>query len=502
MIYSHSAFYTSYVAPGGTSDYYDSGIATWLTADVAVDTPWHTLLASPYANYMIGITVDDGDEINGFSAGPDFATTPPGNNNYNLAMQVAAMSPTQTANQNEGWVYADTVIHTKVAMQTYLTTKYTTFTALNTAWGSSYTTLGSTGTNYTSEAFGTGDGTTLTFTHTLANLTPSHFSVQILVAGTPVAGDEGNGTVWGPNVTGSTINYTTGAISLTFKAGQAPANSAAITVNYTANGWGIGTGFMDEDDRVSHQSYLGTDWVAMSNANATVKSDMNTFLGQMAGFYFKTVHDGLKAAFPNIMILGPDSLSSWGAPPPAAVLQGAAPYMDCFLTAASNTFTQAEMDYIETNFGDKPYFGSFYTTANADSPLSAYPDNGEFFASQPLRGIGYNALMTSYLQTAQTTAGNFPYIGMIDWEFVDNYSEHLNWGMVTHFDNAYDGHESTTATVACSPPLQDLVCGGDAGNYGNLIDPMRTANGLWLNLFIPGSGISNGVTLSNGATIQ
>jgi hypothetical protein len=223
---------------------------------------------------------------------------------------------------------------------------------------------------------------------------------------------------------------------------------------------------MDEDDRPAHKSWMGTDWIAMSNANPNVKTDMNTFLGQMAAQYFQTCQTQLKAVFPNIMYLGPDSLSTWGGPPPAPVLKAAGQYLDAFLTADSNVFTQAEMDFIEQNFGDKPYFGSFYSTANPDSALSAYPNTvgPGGFATQAARGQAYYNDMVQMLQTAHTTAGNFPYIGTIWWQYIDNPSEKLNWGIITHLDNAYDGHEAVTATVPCSPPLSQYTCGQEAKN--------------------------------------
>jgi hypothetical protein len=482
LMYGHTPFYTGFVNSGGTTDYYDPGIQSWLTQDLKIDTPWATLNKSPYVNYLIGITSDDGDETNGFGNSPDFPTVPTGRNNYNLGMQVAAMSPVQAANSRLGWAYPDTVIHTKQALRDYLATKYGTVTALNTAWGSNYTSFDSTGTPVAAEAIGTGNGSTLSFSHVLKNLTPASFSVQILVNGTPVAGDIGNGTIFGPNVTSGTITYATGTLSFTFTAGNAPASGAVITVNYIQNGWGTGTGFMDEDDRPAHQTWMGTDWIGMTSANPNVKTDMNTFLGMMANQYFQTVSTQLKAVFPNIMYFGPDSLSTWGGPPPAPVLQAASQYLDAFLTADTNVFTQAEMDFIEQNFGDKPYFGSFYSTANPDSALSAYPNHipPSGFLTQAARGQGYLDAMTQMLQTAHTTAGNFPYIGSIWWQYIDNYSEKLNWGIVTHLDNAYDGHEAVTAVVPCTPPLSQYTCGGEAANYGDVITSIKAANILWL----------------------
>jgi len=482
MIYSHSSQYTGYNPPGGIADYYDPNIGVWMNRDFGAVYPFDTLLTSPYANYLIGITVDDADEMFGFSAGPDFPTNPPGANNVNLSMIVATMSPVQTANSQQGWVYTGTAMQTKTAMQAFLSSKYSTVNALNTAWGSNYTTFGSSGTTVTGEIIGTGNGSTLTFTHTLAKLQPSRFSVQILANGTPVAGDTGNGNVFGPTLASGTVSYTTGTLSITFASGNAPAVGASITANYIQNGWEIGTGFLDEDDRPSHQSWMGDDWIYMNNANPNVKADMNAFLGQMAAFYFKTCHDQLKAAFPNILYLGPDSLGTHAVPPPGPVLQAAALYMDLPILNGLYPFTQAEMDYIAKYFGDKPYIGGFYSMANPDSALSAYPNVNTVtgFQTQSARGQAYYNTVQQMLSSATTSAGSSPYAGIVFWEYIDNWSEKDNWGMVTHLDNAYDGHEDTTAAVSCSFPLQAYACGGDTRNYGDIITWLRNANLFWI----------------------
>ena len=498
-MFSHSPFYTDYVPSGGAADYYDSGIGTWLQKDlISTSDIWVSMASSPYLNYAIGIASDDGDEMYGFGAGPDFATDPSGHNNYNLAMQVAGMSPVQTADTNVAgrgvsFVYGDTLIHEKKAWRDYVAGKYGTVSALNAAWGSNYTTFGSSGicvgsqpincaSTIAADSVGTGSGSMLTFSTTLSHATISRFSLQIFVAGTPVAGDLGNGNLYGPNVASGSINYSTGALSITFSSGDAPANGAAITAAYIANGWGIGSGLLDEDNRVSHQGWMGNDWVGLSNANVTTTADINAFFQQLAGQYFSTCRTQLKAVFPNLMYLGPDSLTTWGAPSSAPVMKAAGQYIDAFITSGgANQFTQSEMDFIALNYGDKPYFGSFYSVANPDSAMSAYPNNtgSGAFATQAARGQGYINAITAQLQTA-TTAGNYPYIGMIWFDYADLPSEKLNWGLTTPSDNAYDGHEAVTATVACSVPIQQYTCGGEAANYGDLITPVKAANALWL----------------------
>ncbi len=508
MIAVYSPYYTGYKSVG-IADYYDSGIGTWLQKDIQQDTGalWSALKTSPYANYIIGIASDDGDYMNGFGAGPDFATVPPSNNNYNLAMQVAAMSPLETADTNvadrsgSNFVYTDTLLHSKLALRNMLATEYSTIAALNSAWSSNYTTFDSSGTcvgtqpitcsaTASADSVGTGNGSTVTFSTTLSRPTVSKFSLQILVGGTPVAGDLGNGTLYGPNLSTGSINYSTGALSLTFS--SAPASGAAITATYVANGWGIGSGFLDEDARPTHL-WMGTDWIGMTNANPTTKADMNNFLEQVAAQYFSTMRTQIKAVYPNIMYLGPNTLGTWGAPSSAPVLKAAAQYIDAFIGGGgTGLYSQAEMDYVEQNYGNKPYFNGWYSSANQDSAMGAYPDPVAVLSSanQPARALVYYNALTAQLETAHTTAGDYPYIGMYWWDYTDQASQNYNDGLVTPSDNAYDGHEAAAGAVPCSAPISTYTCGNEptpgglaVRPFGNLIGGatgVAAANALWL----------------------
>ncbi len=79
---------------------------------------------------------------------------------------------------------------------------------------------------------GTGNGSTTSFSGTLASIPICQTSVSVAYTiGTTnyTATDNGNGTITGTDCSG-TINYETGAISLTFS--TAPASGDAITVSY------------------------------------------------------------------------------------------------------------------------------------------------------------------------------------------------------------------------------------------------------------------------------
>jgi hypothetical protein len=81
-----------------------------------------------------------------------------------------------------------------------------------------------------SESVGTGNGTTETFTHTAAHLSVVPGTVTI-TAGGIVATDNGLGVLAGTGITSGSINYATGAVSITYSA--APANTTPITMAYS-----------------------------------------------------------------------------------------------------------------------------------------------------------------------------------------------------------------------------------------------------------------------------
>jgi hypothetical protein len=481
MFYGHSPYYSlssnlQYIPPPGVADYYDSNIDLWLTSELTNQffaSSWKLLLASPYLNYMVGMNCDDSDEMYGFGAGPDFPTNPVSHNNNNLGWVIATMSPVQTANSSKGRVYVSTEVKTKTAWENMLKTKYSTISALNAAWGSNYTQFDSTGTAQT-DSLGTTNGTSTTFAGTLKHLTPSNFSVQVKLGSAIVAGDIGNGNFYGPTISKGTINYATGAISLTFK--SAPASGQSLTVNYIQNGWGIGTGLMDEDARPSHQAWVSADPYLLSGANANFKADASTMIEQTAEHYFKTCHDGIQASFPHIMYMGPNTLATWSAPSRKEVLQAAGKYFDVMVTGGSASFTTPMIDYVQTNMGDVPFIEGEYRTANPDSALFAYADSGAF-KTQAARGLDYYNAVAN-LQTRAATNGTRPYIGTEWWQFIDNWGEKLNWGLVTTLDNAYDGKE---AIIAKGTDPFGYPTGGELKNYGDCLTQVKAANAAWIN---------------------
>ncbi len=479
MLYSMSPYYTGYKPGNGVADYFDQNLTTFFTNELNNDPLPVSIKGSANQQYLIGVNADDSDEMYGFGKGPDFTG---GFNNAHLGWMVLTMSPMQTSNSIKKFVYPDTVVYSKRALHDQLVAKYGTISALNSAWGSNYTTFDSSGTTISGESLGAGNGSTTAFSKTLASATVTKFSVQVFVAGKAVAGDNGNGTIWGPTASG-TINYATGALSVTFS--SAPATGAAVTVNYVQNGWGIGTGLMDEDGRPAHQLWTGIDFTFVTDTNANVKADIDDYLYQIAAHYFSMCKSGIQNWLPGTLYLGPDTLGSWGAPSNRNVLKAAAQYVDVMAMGGTPAMSQAMLDFIQTYYGDKPFYTGEFRTANGDSAFFRYAASVPQTDStgQSIRGQSYYNGVTPYANMAYSANGSRPYVGILWWQYLDNWGEKNDWGLVSLSDNAYDGHEATVGTsgsgtrsIPCSPPLENYMCGGEERNYGNLIQLVTQAH--------------------------
>jgi len=222
-----SAFYTGWrysIIP----DYYDPRVYAFFDAELNPGMDINQLSqmwTSPYLNYLIGLSIEDSDQMAGFTTDPSFNTKASPEWGWTLS----TMAPIMTASYGGHWNYhTDTTVYGKKALHDWLVAKYTTISSMNTHWGSNYSSFDSTGTQITGEAVGRGDGSTPTFNHTAAHMTPSRFSMQVLVNGTVIAGEHNNGVnYWdnvtdvsagmltGPQVSGS-VTFGTGTVALTF----------------------------------------------------------------------------------------------------------------------------------------------------------------------------------------------------------------------------------------------------------------------------------------------
>jgi len=235
------------------------------------------------------------------------------------------------------------------------------------------------------------------------------------------------------------------------------------------------------------------DWPA-PNANATMAADLETWIQQFAAEYFQVNSAALKTACPKCMYLGLDILGSWYVPPNKNILIGAAGNIDLLFTELGwspdegptfginmqSSFNTA-YSYLTRYYGDHPILNFQNTTANPDSAMAGNNPSGSLsFNSQANRGFGwYN--MTSALLNTLSYNNSYQGVGQVWWASHDftNF-EKTNWGLKSPSDNAYDAKEAVTPIVACSSPLQAYTCGGQAGNYGDAVTPIKAANQLWL----------------------
>lgn len=537
---------------GVIADDYDTNLGAMVAGDISGnDGQWFSIKSSLFNNFTEAALSDDSDYMAGISgATPDF--TDPNGAELHIAMMVATEAPVQVAVKNAGGrtndniLYNNPQVYSKLGLRDFLLNYYlctgsgtpvatctgnhtgtgsadpssgsyvgstnasNALTSMNTAIGSSYSSWNSTGTCVGTSPIpcaATGAAITLTgsgtgpYTATLTS--PEIFSVQVDVSGSPVAGDLGLGnattsTFYGPNVSASSINYSTGAVSVTFSSTPA----AGPTLNYISCGWQCGTGLLDEDDRTAHQAYLGTSFFGNTNGSAGWATVANLFVTQFATQYFSQVKTNIQNVFPWMMFWGPNTYGTYNLPPNKWSLAAAANYLDaCIIGGGAAVMTQAEMNYVETNYGNHPYMNAWYGTANNDSNINtAYTGAWADFTTQVTRGAAYYSMVQSQVQSSSTTSGNFPYIGVYFWEYIN---QSASGGLVTPTDNSFDAAEPTSGTVSCSTPIGTYTCGSEpapaagggtaARPYGNFIGGTNTgvtaANALWTQA--PGGGSSH-----------
>lgn len=176
----------------GCADFYDPQYNTYITDFYAHDPGMTAFLASPFTAIVFS---DDTDNVCGMGGSPDLDTYPAARYKPHVGYMITTASPVQTFNPRPysggaAIYYSDNVVYTKQHLSNWLSTKYSgNISAMNAAWGSSYTTFGSTGTQVTNELVGTGNGSTKVFTFTLAHGMVSPFSVAVKVTGSQIAGD-------------------------------------------------------------------------------------------------------------------------------------------------------------------------------------------------------------------------------------------------------------------------------------------------------------------------
>jgi hypothetical protein len=204
-------------------------------------------------------------------------------------------------------------------------------------------------------------------------------------------------------------------------------------------------------------------------------TDLSDWLYNYADRYFASTIDVTRTYFPNKLMMGQMSgLAGHHGCPRESVAKGLATHADVL------TFSQVGQPLLDKlvawGLGDKPIMDGWEGIgAQADSPGAVIQWNNiasDNVSSQSARGN----LMAAVIKQALTGRGSggtsYQTVGIKFWAYNDTDGG-VNYGLVTPQDNAYDGHESVTGSVACSAPLQTYVCGGEASIYGDAISAVR-----------------------------
>jgi hypothetical protein len=359
---------------GQFPDIFDPNFDQWVTGRVAA-TEYAQAAASPW---LLGFSSDDTDYLTGFGPGPDFDTG--GHTHPHLGYVALLTPPTQAENSRIGVTYTDAKVYIKHALRDFVRARYNTVAALNTAWGSNYTTFDSDG------------------------------------------------------------------------------------------GWPNGRGLLDENGK---GRWVGTDPSALRDARGRVGTDLDDFLYEIAERYFSIYRTRIKQRYPHVLYLGSSTIGGWGAPPRRQILRAAGQLVDVIRTTYNGE--QRRLDFMTEHAGDKPLMTWLGAVANPDSALFRYPNGGQsnMFNSQTERGAYYQSALGALLNATAGTSGTKPFIGMQWWEYLDNWGEKANWGLVTLSDNAYDGRE---AVVARGVDSTGLTVGGEDRDFGDFLSVVRRMN--------------------------
>jgi hypothetical protein len=182
-----------------------------------------------------------------------------------------------------------------------------------------------------------------------------------------------------------------------------------------------------------------------------------------------------KLTAPNALFFGPTNLggAGWRSPARGPILQAAGEVLDCL--AVGTDASQAQTDFIATWAGDHPVHIWEGTTGNADSGRFRTTMEAATWAvsTQAARGAIYAADVSHLLTRKGAATGTYPYVGLTWWQFVDNFAEGANWGVVSLRDNAYDGVE---AKIAAGTDSGGYTTGGEEANYGDFMTSAITAH--------------------------
>ena len=214
--------------------------------------------------------------------------------------------------------------------------------------------------------------------------------------------------------------------------------------NGTSHSW-LGDSCTLGSNTSSHAcgSYTGATYAAET---ASMQADMSTLLIAYASEYFGLLTSAWHTAMPGVMLIFDPG--GWGNPAHKEIYKVIASYLDLVQGTVPEycvdcSDMQARLDFIAKYLGDRPLMSWSGFVANPDSSESAHATDN-MASTQAKRASIYQSQML-LLETARTTAGTCPVVGFYWWDFIDENSEGLNWGWLSTYDNPYDGSASNVS---------------------------------------------------------
>ena len=238
--------------------------------------------------------------------------------------------------------------------------------------------------------------------------------------------------------------------------------SVVISVDYIANGWGVGSGLMDEDGRTSH-NWIGTDYLTQNGQAQGLKMDEDQAIEDLYTQYFDEgchqIHDVYGM---HMMCWGPDSLYRKGVISRYPILRAvkranAAGDLDAVISQGlyGDVDENAKMILdLESYQGDVPIISGEFWTSNTDSYFSA-----PVLGTSCSHGSVTVNVTTTVLSAGSGQSGNNPSIGCV----TGNCDGHvLTQGManpnyITRNSSPLKAIESTPTTVTYGP----VKCGAN-----------------------------------------
>jgi hypothetical protein len=416
-------------------DYFDPQLSSCAANILANTEPsWNSVTTGTNSNYVMMATIDESDQTGGVvsGAGPNYPILDDTSMSGHAGWVILATSPVQNSNSTWGISsYSDCKVYDKLALVNQLTAEYGTISALNSAWGSDYSTFWSSQANFNSAA------------------------------------DWANGE---PNCSGYT-SYGTGT-GLLDEDGQHPwmADPCTLATSSALNACSGGI---------------------TTPETPAMQTDMHNFLVAYIDQYYSVLASAWHTAAPGVLLSM--EIGAHGSPPREEVLTETAKYLDIaemgqvppppwlcqeYFGSPTCTDAQSRYDFTAANYGDHPWTNWQGIDANPDSAEAVYGLVDSPYTTQEERGAGYQTMMTAQINTKDTPTGTYHVVGSWWWDAYDMDSFHQDWGFISPLDNPYDGVSATIDGIngKFGSDAWGYPTGGESGNYGNVISDVTNAN--------------------------